>query len=126
MLRPYAVTEQGLQERVNAGGRQGIKPQLRVRGLAAPAVLVLRTIVHQEQQPGGRQALDQAIEQRLRLRINPVQILEDQQHGLDLAFAHQHALQGVEGTLAALRGIEPQERTLLRQRIDKSQQRGIL
>ena len=32
--------------------------QLRVVGLATPAVLILRAIIDQEQEPGGRQALD--------------------------------------------------------------------
>ena len=66
---------------------------MRVVRLAAPAVLVLGPIVDQEQQPGRRQALDEAVEQRLRLGINPVQILKDQQQGLHLTFAQQHALE---------------------------------
>ena len=97
------VPEQGLQELLGAHGRQRVQPQLRVIGLAAPAVLVLRAIVDQQQEAGGRQALDQAIEQGLRLRINPVQILEDQQQRLLLALAQEHALEGVERALAALR-----------------------
>ena len=67
--------------------RQRVEPQLRVEGLAAPAMLVLRTVVDQEQQPGRRQALDQAVEQRLRLGIDPVQVLAHQAQGLHLAFA---------------------------------------
>ena len=43
------VAEQGVQERVGTGGRQGVEPQLRVVGLAPPAVLVLRAVVDQEQ-----------------------------------------------------------------------------
>ena len=69
-------------------------------------MLVLGAVVDQEQEPSGRQALDQAVEQGLGLGIDPVQVLEDQQQGLHLALAQQQALEGVEGALAALRGIE--------------------
>ena len=75
-------------------------------GFAAPAVLVFWTVVDQEQQPGCGQALHQAVQQRLRLGINPVQILEDQAQRLHLAFAQQQALDGLQRALAALRGIE--------------------
>ena len=91
------VPQQGLQELVGARRRQRVEPQLRVVGLAAPAVLVLRAVVDQEQEPGRRQALDQAVEQGLRLGIDPVQILEDQQQRLHLAFAQQHALERRRG-----------------------------
>src|SRR5207253_4802305 len=47
--------------------RQWVKPQLGVGGLVAPAVLVLGPVIDQEQEPGGGQALDQALEQGLRL-----------------------------------------------------------
>jgi hypothetical protein len=81
------VAEQGLQQFVGARRRQRVEPQLRVIGLAAPAVLILRPVIHQEQQLGGGQVLDQAIEQGLGLRVDPMQVLEDQEQGLHLAFA---------------------------------------
>ena len=87
------VPQQGLQECLGARRRQRVEPQLRVVGLAAPAVLVLRAVVDQQQEPGRRQALDQAVEQGLRLGIDPVQILKDQQQRLHLALAQQHALE---------------------------------
>ena len=110
------VPQQGLQELVGARRRQRVEPQLGVVGLAAPAVLVLRAVVDQQEQAGGRQALDQAVEQGLRLGIDPVQVFEDQQQGLHLAFAQQQALEGLEGALAALRGIEVPQRAVDRQR----------
>src|SRR5215468_5939219 len=51
-------------------GVPGYAQKLLVIRLAAPAVLILRTIVHQQQELGRRQALDQAIEQRLGFRIS--------------------------------------------------------
>ena len=46
------IPQQRLEEFVGAGRRQRVEPQLRVVGLAAPAVLVLRAIVDQQQEPG--------------------------------------------------------------------------
>ena len=69
-------------------------------------MLVLRAVVDQEQQPGRGQALDQAVQQRLGLSINPVQVLKHQAERLDLAFAQQQVFDGLQGESAALRGIE--------------------
>ena len=114
--------KQGLQELVGAGRRQRVEPQLRVVGLAAPAVLVLGAVVDQEQQPGGRQTLDQAVEQRLRLGIDPVQVFEDQEQRLHLAFAQQQALERVEGALAALRRVQGLKGAVLWQGIQQREQ----
>jgi hypothetical protein len=46
------------QQGLGAVGRQGIEPELRIVRLAAPAVRVLGAIVHEEEHPGRRQALD--------------------------------------------------------------------
>jgi hypothetical protein len=45
---------------------------------------VLRTVGDQEQQARCGHALAEAVEHSLCLRIQPVQILDDQQHGLHL------------------------------------------
>ena len=90
-------------------GRQRVEPELGVVGLAAPAVLVLGTVVDQQQQAGRGQALHQAVEQGLRLGVDPVQVFKHQEQRLHLAFAQQHALEGVERVLAALRRIEAGE-----------------
>ena len=105
--RPEAgiVPEQRLQG-VRAGGRQRVEPELHVRGLTPPRLLILRAIVHKEEDACRRQAVDEAVEERLGLSIDPVQVLADEQHRLDLTFAHQEALERVEGPLAALRRIE--------------------
>ena len=60
--------------------------------------------------------------------VDPVQVLKDQQQRLHLAFAQQHALEGVERALAALRRVELQERAVLRQGVQERQQRreGVL
>src|SRR5262249_46044923 len=74
-----------LQQLVCRRRGQWVEPYLGVKGLTAPAVLILRAVVDQEEDAGGGQALDQAVEERLRLGIDPVQVFEDQQQRLHLA-----------------------------------------
>ena len=98
--------EQRLEQLVGALGRQRIEPELAVVGLAAPGVLVLGAVVDEEQEARRGQALDEAVEQRLGLGVDPVQVLEDQQQRLDLALAQQQALDRVERALPALGRVE--------------------
>jgi hypothetical protein len=78
---------------------------LNVVGLAAPAVLVLRPVVDQQQEPGGGEALDQALQEGLGLGVDPVEVLEHNQERLHLALAEQEALESVHGALATLRRV---------------------
>ena len=91
-------------------------------------MLVLRAVVDQEEDASRGQALHQAIEERLGLGVDPVQVLEHQQEGLSLALAQEHPLEGIEGALAALGWIEREERTVLRHGVQERQQRwdGVL
>ena len=86
-------------------------------------MLVLRAIVDQEQQPGRGQALHQAVEQGLRLSINPVQVFTHQQQRLHLTLPQQHALEGLEGVLTALRWVEGTKRIVVGQHLQERQQR---
>ena len=62
-----------------------------VEGLPAPGVLVLRPVVDEEQDARRREALDEAVEHRLGLRVDPVEILEEHEQRLNLAFPEQPA-----------------------------------
>ena len=75
-------------------------------------MLVLRPVINQQQEPGGGQALDQAVQQGLGLGIDPVQILEDQQQRLHLTFTEEQALEAVERPLAPLGRIKRQKRAV--------------
>ena len=87
-------------------GWQWVEPQLGVVGLAAPALLIFGTVVDEEHNAGRRQAVDQAVQERLRLGVDPVQVLDDQEQGLHLTRPQQQALAGIQGALAALGRIK--------------------
>ena len=79
--------QQRLQEILGPFAQKRVDAELRVVGAVAPGVLVLGAIGDEEQETGGGEAVDQAVEPRLGLGINPVQILEDHEQRLDLALA---------------------------------------
>ncbi len=106
------IPEESLEECLGTRRRQRVEPELAVVGFAAPAMLVLRPVVDQQQELGRRDALDQAIQEGLGLGVDPVEILTHQQQRLHLAFAQEEALEPVEGALAPLQRIECQERAV--------------
>jgi hypothetical protein len=59
--------EDGGKKLLSGLRRQRIQPKLRVVGAAAPTVLIFWAVVHDQQQPGSRQALNENIEQCLSL-----------------------------------------------------------
>ena len=69
-------------------------------------MMVLGPVVDQQEEPGRGQALHQAVEQGLRLGIDPVQVLENDEDRLPLALPEQQVLDGVERALPALGRIE--------------------
>ena len=91
-------------------------------------MLILGAVVDQQQHPRRRQALDQQIEHGLRLGVDPVQVFEDQQQRLHLAFAQQDALQRLQGAAPPLQGVQGQERTVGRQGFEQGQhgRHGVL
>ena len=98
--------EEGPEQLLGALGGKRIEPELGVVAPAPPAVAVLRPVIDQEQEPGRRQALDQAVQDGLGLGVYPVQVLEDHQERLHLALAEQEALDAVQDALAALGRVE--------------------
>ena len=116
------VSQQGLEEGVGARRGERVEPHLGIVRLTAPAVLVLRAVVDQQQEAGRWQALDQVVQQGLGLGIDPVQVLTDQEQGLHLALAQQHAFERLEGTLAALRGLERAKGTVVGQGVQQPEE----
>jgi hypothetical protein len=87
-------------------GGQGVELELGIIGLVPPAVVELGAVVDEEEHSGGRDALHQAVEEGLGLGVEPVQVLEQPQHGLHLALPQEQAFDRVQNALAALRRIE--------------------
>src|SRR4051812_5856493 len=99
-----------------------MKAQLTIVGLAIPRVLIFRPIVHEEQHAGGGKALDEAIEKRLRLAIDPLKILENDQHRLYLAFDNKQALQRIERAPTPLRWVQGKPFGVLDRHIEERKQ----
>jgi hypothetical protein len=100
------VTQEGIEEGVGLQTGQRVETELGIVGFVPPTVLVLRAIGDEEQEAGRRQALDEGVEARLRLGIQPVEVFQDHEQGLLLAGTEQELLDGLERLLAALRGIK--------------------
>ena len=86
-------------------------------------MLVLGPVVDEEQEAGRRQALDQAVEQRLGLGVDPVEILEDHEQRLDLALPQEQPLDRLQGPLPALRRVERVPRGVLDGDVEQRQER---
>ena len=90
-----------------------------VIGLAAPTVPVLRAVIHQKQQPRRRHTFHQQVQQRLCLRVDPVQILDHEQHRLYLALAQHEPLQRLVRLAPTLCGIEPHPLGILDRHVEE-------
>ena len=112
-LQTGVISQQVIEEDLHARARQRVEPQLGVIGFAAPAVLVLGAIAHQQEEPRRWQAVDQEVQKRLGLGVDPVQVLHDQEERLDLAFPAPEVLEGVQGPLAALVRIKGRPQRIL-------------
>jgi len=71
-LETGVASEESDQQFSRALGSQRVQAELIVVALAPPRVLVLRSVVDEEEHGRPREALDQAVEQPLRLPVDPV------------------------------------------------------
>src|SRR5207245_5342208 len=88
---PFGALDQRLLERLQVGGvakkrvekfigvlgHERIEAELSVIAFASPPVLVLGTVVDEQQDSCGGDAVYQIVEERLCLRVDPLVILED-------------------------------------------------
>jgi hypothetical protein len=72
------MSQDGMGECFGGFGGQRIEPELRVVGFARPAMLIVGTVADEQEDARGRQTLDQAVQARLRLPIDPMKVLDDQ------------------------------------------------
>jgi hypothetical protein len=86
-------------------------------------VLVLRPVVHEQEQPRRCESVDEGVEQRLGLAIDPVEVLEDHQQRLLARFPEQEPLDGVERALPALRRLEAAPGRVVDGHVEQRQER---
>jgi hypothetical protein len=118
------AAEQGLQQRGRILRRERIQAELTVIGLPAPAVPVLRAVIDEVQDADGRQALDQAVQNGLRLGVDPVEVLEHDQQGLKLALAQEKPPQGVDGALPPRGWVQGLPPAILHRHVEECEQCG--
>ena len=116
------IAEQDREELFGAGRLERVDAQLRIMRPAAPAVPVVGSVVHEQQHATGGQAFDQAVEQRLGLAVEPVQIFEHHGKRLALALAHEQRLDAVERAPAPLGRVERLPRRVLDRQIEQREQ----
>ena len=85
-------------------------------------MLVLGAIVDEQQHARCWQTLDEAVEQRLRLAVDPVQVLEEQRDRLQPALAQHEPLDGVEDALPTLGGAQRIPLAIARRRPEQREQ----
>ena len=100
------AAQQRIQQRLGEPGGQRLQRDLGVVALVGPVVLELRPRADHAEDPRGGQALDHPVQQGLRLRIDPVQVLQHEAEGLDLALPQEEALQELQRAPSPLGRIE--------------------
>ena len=123
-LQLGVMAEERIEERMGAVRRQRVEAELTVGRLVAPGVLVLGAIVDQQAEPRGREGLDEAVEERLRLGIDPLEVLEHEKQGLDLGFTEHEPPDRLEGALPPLRRIEGLPRLVVHGHVEQGEERG--
>ena len=98
--------EDGLDE--FGARRQGelIHPDVCVGGSARPAVGILRPVEEDEEDRCIRKPADEVVEELLRGRVDPVEILDHEDKRLPLALPDEEITQGLEDLLPLLLGFE--------------------
>ena len=92
-------------QRIRALRPQGLDPQVTVRRLLAPVVPILGAVAHQQQDARAWKDLHETVEPRLRLDVDRVQVLDDDDDGLDVTLAQEELLDRLQHARAALRSL---------------------
>ena len=116
--------EQVIEQQAGDIGRERLEQNLRVVAFVAPPVPVLGTVTGQNQQPMLGDALHQGVQDLLRLRVDPVQILDDDDDGLQAALLHEQAREGLQRPAVFLVRVERAPRRVDHWHIEECQERG--
>src|SRR5262245_26257346 len=113
------VTHQSPQELLGALRGQRVDSELTIVSLTSPGVSVFGSVVDEKQDGRPRQAVHKAVQQRLRLWVDPVKVLQHHNERLDLALAAQQAFDRIKSELAALWRLQVPQAIPLRQGVQK-------
>ena len=120
MSRGRVGAEQRSEQLVSALPAEGINPELVVAGPAAPPMLVLGAIVHEQEDGRCGHAVEEAVEDGLSLAVDPVEVLEDQDQRLHPALAEEERLDGLVGPAAPVGRVQGAEGAVLGQSVEQS------
>ena len=123
-LEPRVRAEEAPEKLAHALGRQRVEALLRVGRLAAPAVLILGAIVDQKAEPGRRETLDEAVKERLRLGIDPVEILHHEQYGLDPRLVEPESLDRIQRPLPPPLRVQFPPGIVVHRHVEQCEERG--
>src|SRR5215813_6423618 len=100
MKRPYGRrAQQSIEKLLRLGSPRSAEPQLGVVRLLSPLLPILGAIVGQQQNAGTGHTLAQGIEEALGLRVDPVQVLKDEDKGLVKTLAQKELLESIKRSL---------------------------
>ena len=120
---PGVLAEEGIQELAGALDGQRAQPYVAVVGLPAPGVLVLGPVRHQEQEPRGSERRHEAVEEGLRLGVDPVEVLDDEEQRLLSRLAQQEPSHRVQCALPSLHRAESPPLAVVHRHVDQRQER---
>ena len=100
------LSDQAIQKGAGVLDREGIDSNLSVTTLIAPRVLVLGPIADEKQHTMAREAVDQGVEHGLRRRVDPVEILDDEDHRLAATLLEDQELDCLQRSSPFLRWVE--------------------
>ena len=100
------MTDQAIEKGASILDREGIDANLSVTTPIAPRVLVLGPIADEKQHTMAREAVDQGVEHGLRRRVDPVEILDDEDHRLAATLLEDQELDCLQRSSPFLRWVE--------------------
>src|SRR5215472_14335419 len=100
------VSQELVEQFLGALREQRMNSELSVVSLARPAVLVFGTVGDEEEKAGSGKTHHEAVQERLRRRVDPLEILEQEEQRTSRALSKHEAPHAFEGTLTALLRVE--------------------
>ena len=108
------VAEERPEQLISRRRRKRVDLHAIEAGPTLPIVLELGPVLDEQQQPRGRDPVEQVVEERLRLGVGPLQILEDQHERPALGLLQDHVRERVDDPFVPLARVEPAERIVRR------------